>query len=313
MHPVSATERHGKAVRDRGVCVVPGRDGMAVLEYTDSAEIIVAAHNRITGTAKGLKACDGETRNLAQLRADVAGDLLIDGVTDDGEETDPVPASDAASSTTDPASPTTPRKRRGIGRGIRATAVVTVPALTLLGHSDEPGHLEGYGPIDPDTARRLVGSATSMTRVLTDPDTGTVLSVGRKRYKVPKPLRLWLRIRDEHCRFPGCGRTAASCDIDHTEEWHDGGPTAHSNLAHLCRSHHALKTHASWRVKYTGNGYLEWESPAGKKYSTAPEVDMDGHPVRRYSREPMRGPTIAELTDRYTAHPPDYGDDPPPF
>jgi hypothetical protein len=67
----------------------------------------------------------------------------------------------------------------------RPNVALMVPALSLLGQSDEPAILDGYGPIDLDTAKRLVGNAKSFTRILTHPETGTILSVGRKKYRVP--------------------------------------------------------------------------------------------------------------------------------
>ncbi|MEB0268080.1 HNH endonuclease, partial [Cryobacterium sp. 10I5] len=72
---------------------------------------------------------------------------------------------------------------------------VTVPVLTLLGKSAEPGYLAGYGPIDPETARRLAAGAPSFTRLLTHPETGVVLSMGRDTYKVPAALKKWLEVR----------------------------------------------------------------------------------------------------------------------
>lgn len=51
------------------------------------------------------------------------------------------------------------RLNSGGDRGIRPRVLVTVPALTLLGVSDEPATLEGYGPIDHDTAMRLAATA----------------------------------------------------------------------------------------------------------------------------------------------------------
>ncbi|WP_022886721.1 HNH endonuclease signature motif containing protein [Glaciibacter superstes] len=105
---------------------------------------------------------------------------------------------------------------------------VTVPALTLLGMSEEQGNLNGYGPIDPDTARDLAAKCPSFVRILTHPETGVVLSVGRDRYQVPADLRRMLQLRDGTCRFPGCNRQAAGCDIDHSEDWNHGGETAHN-------------------------------------------------------------------------------------
>ena len=69
--------------------------------------------------------------------------------------------------------------------------IVTVPVMTLLGHSDEPGTLDGYGPIDADTARRLAATAPSFRRLLVHPETGVALSLGTETYRVPTDLRLW--------------------------------------------------------------------------------------------------------------------------
>jgi hypothetical protein len=43
----------------------------------------------------------------------------------------------------------------GIEARVRATVQMTIPALSALGVTDEPGVLVDYGPIDPDTAARL--------------------------------------------------------------------------------------------------------------------------------------------------------------
>jgi hypothetical protein len=147
-----------------------------------------------------------------------------------------------------------------------------VPVLSLLGHSNEPATLEGYGPIDIDSASRLAADAPSFIRMLTDPESGTVLSVGRTRYSVPGDLRRYLRFRDGTCRFPGCNRAARRSDIDHTKAWEHNGYTEHNNLAHLCPMHHHVKHYTGWTVKHAGDGgVLEWKSPSGRTYTTHPE------------------------------------------
>ena len=151
---------------------------------------------------------------------------------------------------------------------------MTVPALVLLGLSEEPGSLDGYGPIDANTARLLAAGAPSMIRLLTHPETGAILSIGRDRYRVPADLRAFLRVRDGTCRFPGCSRQAELCDIDHTLQWQHQHPTAHDNLAHLCPGHHTLKDETAWALEHTtdGTGALEWTSPTGRKHITEPAV-----------------------------------------
>ena len=160
-------------------------------------------------------------------------------------------------------------------RGIRPTVFVTVPMLTLLGE-DIPADLNGYGPIDAVTARRLAANAPSFIRLLTHPETGVVLSVGRDRYKVPKDLRMYLAVRDGTCRCPGCSMPVARSDLDHTVDWQLGGETKASNLAFLCRGHHLLKHATGWTVEQDpgGSGILTWTSPTGRKYRTEPEQNL---------------------------------------
>jgi hypothetical protein len=252
VHPDSIDARRRSAEDSRSVRLEPGRDGMAWLTAHLPAEQAVGAYRRLTEIASGLAGPD-EPRTLTQRRADVLADLLIDGI----------------------------MPNTGLGRGVRATVLVSVPVLTLLdgqqpASSSGASTLEGYGPISADVARRLAAHAPSFVRLLTHPETGTVLSVGRERYAVPRDLRLWLRIRDETCRFPGCGRSAANADVDHTVDWQHEGATRHDNLAHLCEAHHQLKHRTAWRVDQAGGGALEWRAPSGRTYRTEPAVALVG-------------------------------------
>ncbi len=183
-----------------------------------------------------------------------------------------------------------------LGREGRATALartvaphlmVTVPVLTLLERADEPGELHGYGPIPPTIARRLAAQAPSFLRILTHPDTGETLSVGRERYRPPADLRLALIAEDETCRFPGCRRRAARCELDHTHDWAAGGATARDNLAHLCPKHHHLKHDTAWTVRPGPARTLTWTSPTGREHTTQPM----GRPVFRPPTRPPSHPS----------------------
>ena len=239
-HPESLTVRRRTQFERRSVTVEPARDGMAWLGIYGPAEKIIAIDDRLDRIAASLRSPD-DPRTFAQLKADALCDLLIDGA---------VPGTGQA--------------------GICAQVLVAVPVLTLLTCGDEPATLEGYGPIPPDVARELAAEAPSFVRLLTHPETGTVLSVGRDRYTVPADMRRYLRIRDEFCRGVGCGRRAATSDIDHGHEWADGGATAVDNLAHLCRGDHTRKSTLGWKLKHLPAGTLEWTSPFGRTYRTEP-------------------------------------------
>lgn len=161
-------------------------------------------------------------------------------------------------------------------RGIAARVNVTVPVMTLLGHEETPGMLDGTIPIDPDTARQLAARAPSFTRLLTHPETGVVLSVGTDSYRPPEALRRWIRLRDGSCRFPGCSRRAENAEIDHGMDWQYGGPTNHDNLLCLCPGHHTLKHASEWTVRGHASipGAFVWESPLGKEYTTYPATEL---------------------------------------
>lgn len=259
-NPETTIERRIRAEADREVQCVAARDGMAWLSAYLPAPEALGIFNRLTDLARAHAPGDGEMpddRTVTQRRTDVFRDLLMDGE---------IPSSGQ--------------------RGIRPRVFITVPVLTILGQSDEPAKLDGYGPIDRETARYLAANAPSFTRILTHPETGAVLSVGRDSYTVPRDLRNWLVVRDGTCRFPGCSRSAVRCEVDHTDDWAKDGETEHDNLAHLCLSHHKLKHASAWRVVHASRtayveavpalarGTLVWTSPAGKRYWTEPEVRM---------------------------------------
>ena len=163
-----------------------------------------------------------------------------------------------------PPTPSAPADRR-------ASIVITVPALTLLGAGDEPARLDGYGPIDLDTARRLAGEATSWVRILTHPVTGVPLALDRSTYRVPTALRRWLGVTSPTCVFPGCGRPARECDLDHLAAWSAGGVTDDDNLAPECRHHHRIRHETRWNPsRDPDTGDLRWTSPLGAQIAEDP-------------------------------------------
>jgi hypothetical protein len=293
LHPESFTARRTRSIADRRVELEAAADGMAWVHLFTTAPLAHAIRNRLDAVAVPARVA-GDPRTLSQLRADALASLAVAGaVTDD---VGPIPvdpettgtftwlpgsapvddaariAEEAVAAGADPllAEPV------GIEARIRATVQMTVPALSALGVTDEPGELDGYGPIDPDTAARLAVTAPSMTRILTQPETGAVLSVGRGQYRVPADLARAVRLRDTTCRAPGCGRAARSCDLDHSVAWQDGGSTAIDNLACLCRHHHRLKHLPGWNLEHHPGGVLTWTTPDGRRHETRPEFAETG-------------------------------------
>ena len=305
-HPRTLVDRHRERLLERRVETEPARDGMMWLSQYLPAAQATAIYNRVTDAAVSIQSPD-DPRTLAQLRADVFSALLLDdeaaavlaeafpgcdtggqvGTGARGSSAADVVLRPATGSGTAVAPPGTTATATATAtatkptlRGIRPTVAVTVPVMTLLGRSDDPGHLEGYGPIDPETACDLAARAPSFTRVLTHPETSVVLSVGRDSYAVPADLKRWLHLRDETCRFPGCRRRAARCDIDHVVGWARGGTTDHDNLIHLCRHHHRIKHQTGWTVSTrpggpgSTSGVTVWSSPTGRAYTDHPALQL---------------------------------------
>ncbi len=108
-----------------------------------------------------------------------------------------------------------------------------------------------------EEGRRVV-TADQVRTWCADPDTHVtvrpVIDLDRhhhvEAYEIPDRLRDQAILRDHTCVFPWCTRPARTADIDHVVPWDTGpggGATATDNLAPLCRRHHRLKTHATWR------------------------------------------------------------------
>lgn len=242
----SLEERHRDALRVRRAAVEDAPDGMAWLMTLMPAVEARAAFDRATRIAKTIQHLDGETRTLDQIRADVIGDLLIDGRTDTHPET---------------------------AHGIRAEIVVTVPVLSLLDDdhaATSPAVVEGVGPIPISRARELCGGQKDWMRVLTHPETGMVLSVGRTRYRPPRSLRRLVRWRAGRCLGPGCGMPAHRTEIDHNIAWQDGGRTELDNHGPFCDGHHTVKHRGGWRIRHLDGGAIEWTSPTGRIYTEYP-------------------------------------------
>ncbi|WP_116952445.1 HNH endonuclease signature motif containing protein [Jiangella endophytica] len=146
---------------------------------------------------------------------------------------------------------------------------VTVPFTTLTGLSDEPGELEGYGPIPAHVARALAAEGV-WTWLRADPATGQLLDLGRTRYRPSRALARFITARDRTCRMPGCHRSARAADIDHIVPFAAGGPTSRANLQALCETHHLIKHLGRWSAERRPGGSTRWTSPTGHRYLKRP-------------------------------------------
>lgn len=221
--PEGDARRRSRARRLRDAFVSPDIDGNALLGVRMGLESAMACLARIDAVAHDDRFPSDCEATIGERRADAAAALIL---ADSG----------ARSTVPEPE--------------VRTHLDITIDLDTLLGLQDAPAHLAGVGAVPADMVRDLLagsGADVTMRRLVTDPLTGHLLDLGRERYAVPDRLRDFIVARDGTCRFPGCRRRAAACQVDHATAWDDGGDTSIANLGALCIRHHLLKTHCeSW-------------------------------------------------------------------
>ncbi len=236
LDPEDATRRYETAVEQRCVVLHQGADGTAQLVASrlpaDKAVAAVRHVNRLAHQSKR----QGDLRSIDQLRVDITLDLMCGGIP---------------------------------GKGTGGVVDITVDLATLVGLSDIPGELNGYGPVVADLTRQVVERQNrSQWRVrVTHPDDGDLLWNGTTKRRPTTSLRRKVEARSPTCVFPGCRMPATDCDLDHTIDHAHGGPTSEANLEPLCRHDHNVKHHAGWTLQRTPNGYT-WTSRLGHKYNT---------------------------------------------
>lgn len=150
--------------------------------------------------------------------------------------------------------------------GTEVVIHVLAEQAAVAGESKAPAYLPGYGPIPAAALREL--AVTAKLKPLTIPS-----AVPEHGYRPSTALAEFVRLRDLTCRFPGCDKPAAACQIDHTVPY-PLGPTHPSNLKLLCVFHHLLKTFytgvGGWADRQQPDGTVIWTAPSGQTYTTTP-------------------------------------------
>ncbi len=232
--PRGADEQHRDALSERRVIFTPLDNGMSelwALLPADTAANLKATIERIAESWKHL-----DERSADQRRADALTALAL------GQP----------------------------GPGTGPAVQVTVALSTLLGLDQQPGELDGHGPIPPALARAIAADPTGTWRRLVTNTHGQLLDYGRHTHRPPANLDRHIRARDRTCTFPGCRRPAARCELDHITAWADGGTTSENNLHPLCSRHHHLKHDTRWTVRRNTDGSTRWQAPTGHVYERPP-------------------------------------------
>ncbi len=186
----------------------------------------------------------------------------------------------------------------GVLGGHRAQILIRVSLSTLMGGED-PGDIEGLGPIPADVARAFAAGGT-WRRLVTDPITDRVLDYGTTRYEPPQNMSDRIKENEPHCTAAGCSATARMTELDHRTPF-PLGHTSDDNLDPKCRRCHVLKTHGNFEDEVDDHGNRFWRTPTGHVYMRTPNGTITELPR---TRPDSNGPTYRTAPDP---------DEPPPF
>ena len=283
---------------------------------------------RLDGTATCWGQWDRESAALladaldAEADAPQAAPCPTDGDVDDGDDGDGGDV--AVSSVPSRSQQLADALLRLIGRGRTGADRPTPPArITVLVDTDQltdraAGELQtalrGRPPRIVRRALERLSCDAAIDAVVRD---GLDL-IAAQRYapEVTAATRRAIVARDGGCRFPGCTAPVAWCDIHHITPRaqtattgnpdHPDGDHHPSNLVLLCRRHHTLIHHRSWRQKLDPDGTYTLRR-RGRTWTTLPRAT-----ARLPTPTSRAGPTRAGPDPR--AGPPDpHGPDPLPF
>jgi len=139
---------------------------------------------------------------------------------------------------------------------------VTISMETLLGLTNDPGQLAGYGAIAADAARELAMQGPFRGLLLAEYRQLSAISTGTYRPTVLMKEATLARSAGI-CTAPGCTRPVQ--EHDHITPW-PAGPAEVANLQGLCTFHH--RKHDDYTV--TRDGTAHWTTPTGRHHTTQP-------------------------------------------
>ncbi|HET6167715.1 MAG TPA: HNH endonuclease signature motif containing protein [Marmoricola sp.] len=243
--PVRADEEFRRAHEARSVSarddLVPGMGRLSIDGRVDKVRL--ADHRLLLAARQKRK--DGDQRTIAQLKADLALDLLAG-------------------------------KSAGVPLPTYARPIVnvTVPIQTLMGIADEPGVLSG-GTVVPASLARLISQEPGSTwhRMLTD-EGGRMVELSTQSYKPTDAI--WRQVVAEQsiCFRPGCDTASTEVDLDHRVRWPQG-PTEPANLTPGCRTDHRAKHAPGFSIELGPDGGFMLRTAAGFRHP----IDPTTHPV----------------------------------
>ena len=176
-----------------------------------------------------------------------------------------------------------------LGRRNRPHVNIVVNAETLGTEA-----LEGYY-----AATGMTATPATIERALCDCELhrmlhadGEILDYGRATRRIPNALYNAILLRDQGCRWKGCDRPPAWCDIHHVDPWFAGGETNACSMVMHCDHHHTEVHKPGYHAELAPDGTYTVTPPKGPAWSTKPRLAQPELPIRGPS--PPRNSPIAQ-------------------
>ena len=255
LDPASVAERRRRAESERCVTVRPAPDTMTWLTSSLPVRDGVAVFAALKLEAARLVAA-GDPRSRGQIMADTLVARVLGGASSDRV----VPP-------------------------LSVNVVIGVDAL--LGASDEPADIPGYGPISADLVREWIrdgmaaGVEITLRRLFVEPRAGALVAMESSRRTFDGALADLIELRDQHCRTPWCD--APVRHRDHVVKAGHGGPTSAANGQGLCEACNYAKEAVGWQAwpRPGPRHTVEVVTPTGHAYASVSPPVPGWRPVVR--------------------------------
>ncbi len=254
LDPHAVVDRAARAEADRCVTIRPAPDTMTYLTGLLPVAQGVAVYAALTSHADRRRAA-GDFRSRGQIMADT----LVERVTGQAKASE-----------------------------VPVRVNLTVSDRVLFADSDDPAHVEGFGPIPAGVARSLLSRSlaakcrTWLRRLYQQPGTGRLVAMDSRSRLVPAALGEFVGIRDQVCRTPWCD--APIRHVDHVVPVTEDGKTSEVNSQGLCESCNHAKQAPGWsaRPRPGPRHTVKTTTPTGHVYrSTAPPRSPTDQPASR--------------------------------
>lgn len=257
LRPKDAEDAFKRKFRERSAALHHCQDGMANLCLTHDLATLTAANHRLDLIARQYRR-DGDPRTLAQLRVDLAADLLLGRLTITSGTDDPTGSGD------NPIGEVSEWPRQ---RWARPIINVTVPIQTLMGLSDDPAVLSGGTSIPATLAQWLAQDPHSTWyRMLTDP-AGRCVELSTTSYQPTQEIWRTTVADWGSCHGPTCTVPATDCECDHRVPW-PKGKTSSTNIWPGCKRDHQAKHAPGFGITQRPDGTWLLRTRAGFEHPT---------------------------------------------